>query len=153
MAHYQPLPTDEQQSREGSRDCCYEVQVDSGASDHEQPEDIRIRRKQTQRKIHFACIGLFVVFYMSYFVARSVLAPPAHGGMEGVAKKCHDAIHRLGLTGHLDCGALHRNMSTVGGGKLHSNYTLPSGDQIPAVALGKLNQKRWEITVIQFLAL
>lgn len=140
MALYQPLPTGEQNSTDGEqpKDYYREGQIDSEASDHEQPE-IRVRRKQTQRKIHFACIGLFIIFYMSFFVARSVLGPSAHGGMEGVAKKCQDAIHRLGLAGHLDCGGLHRNMSTVGGGKLHSHYTLPSGDKIPAVALGKLH--------------
>lgn len=140
MAVYQPLPTNEQNSsdHEEPKDYYCEGQIDSEASDHEQPE-IRIRRKRTQRQIHFACIGLFVIFYMSFFIAKSVLVPPAHGGMEGVAKKCHDAIHRLGLTGHLHCGGLNRNMSIVGGGKLHSHYTLPSGDKIPAIALGKLN--------------
>ncbi|KIM43054.1 hypothetical protein M413DRAFT_443865 [Hebeloma cylindrosporum] len=73
---------------------------------------------------------------MSLLVARSILVAPAHGGTQGVAKKCHDALHRLGLTGHLQCGSIQRNMSILSRGKLHSHYTLPSGDKIPAVALG-----------------
>jgi len=137
MALYQPTGEQKFTEREEPKDYYYRGQIEAY---HEEPE-IRIRSEQTQRKIHFACIGLFVVFYMSFLVARSVVAPSAHGGMEDVANKCRDAIHRLGLTGHLHCGAAHRNMSTVGRGKLHSHYTLPSGDKIPAVALGKLNYR------------
>ncbi|KAF9561770.1 Aldo/keto reductase [Agrocybe pediades] len=49
-------------------------------------------------------------------------------------------MHRLGLAGqhhyHHHHGHGHRNMSTAVGGKFPTHYTLPSGDQIPSVALG-----------------
>lgn len=101
------------------------------------PSGDRESTKRRLKRIHFVFIGLFILFYMTFFIARGFFN--THGISPSTRMKCHETMHRLGLAGHMHYNGtgIHRNISSLVNGKLPTHYTLPSGDKIPSVALGK----------------
>ena len=87
--------------------------------------------KRRRQKVHFGLVVLFIIVYMSYMIGRSFLST-RRGMSPETTRVLMDTIHFLGEKMHVK----HHNMSTLANGTLPTHYTLPSGDRIPAVALG-----------------
>ncbi|KAJ3518190.1 hypothetical protein NLJ89_g34 [Agrocybe chaxingu] len=80
---------------------------------------IRIEKKRRRRALHFGFLSLLAVLYMTFFIAKSFL-------LEGFTRPCHGKHHIGKHGGHQD----------VTFSKLPTHFTLPSGDNVPAIALG-----------------
>ncbi len=89
--------------------------------------------KRRRQKVHFGLVVLFIIVYMSYMIGRSFLSS-RRGMSPETTRVLMDTIHFLGEKMHVK----HHNMSTLANGTLPTHYTLPSGDRIPAVALGMI---------------
>ncbi|KJA17444.1 hypothetical protein HYPSUDRAFT_46386 [Hypholoma sublateritium FD-334 SS-4] len=87
--------------------------------------------KRRRQKVHCGLLAIFIVLYMSYLIGRSFLSS-RRGTTPATTRVLMDTIHRLGEKMHMK----QHDMSTLVNGKLPTHYTLPSGDKIPAVALG-----------------
>jgi len=142
---YQKVPSgDPEQGSEESKDF-YNQYHTSQFPLHNQPlEDEDKYGEHHRRKTIVAkrllFTGIFILCFMAAFFIRGVFLDGRGAGMR---HKCHATMHRLGLAGqhhyhhhHGHGHGHHSNMSTLVGGKLPTHYTLPSGDQIPSVALG-----------------
>lgn len=87
--------------------------------------------KRRRQKVHFGLLVVFIALYMSYMIGRSFLSS-RRGMSPATTRVLMDTIHRLEEKMYIK----HHDMSTLVNGKLPTHYTLPSGDRIPAVALG-----------------
>lgn len=83
---------------------------------------------EPQKKAKNITIRILAAFAIMYAVTSGLrqISRSFPAGLQWIAKDCH---------------GLHRNHSTIT--TLPTHYTLPSGDKIPAVALGKLSQYSW----------
>ncbi|KDR82531.1 hypothetical protein GALMADRAFT_237878 [Galerina marginata CBS 339.88] len=133
--HYEKVPYSSSQEEPTDYYLAYHI---AEAHSSEQVIERQPRKKRLGRA-HFIFIALFIVSYMVFFIARGSFASTRVAA--GMRQKCRETMHRFGLAGH----GMHRNMSTATGAKLPTHYTLPSGDKIPAVALGVWRAGRGEV--------
>ncbi|CAA7261557.1 unnamed protein product [Cyclocybe aegerita] len=82
-------------------------------------DPIKTENKRRRRALRFGFLSLLAALYMTFFVAKSFLSG-------GFIRSCHGK-HRIGKHG------VHQNATSA---KLPTYFTLPSGDKIPAIALG-----------------